>query len=69
MTESWSSLRSLSTTVGERIGVANGSVRRMSWIATSSSEMTLADVGVGVGRGCAPVASGLLFKGRRTFDG
>ena len=38
-------------TLGERSGVAKGSVRRMSWIAMSSSEMTLAEVlvvGVGV---------------------
>lgn len=35
---------------GERRGVARGSVRRMSWIAASSSEITLALVGVGVGR-------------------
>ena len=35
---------------GERSGVASGSVRRMSWIAASSSEITLALVGVGVGR-------------------
>ena len=40
-----------STTLGERSGVAMGSVSRMSWIATSSSEITLAEVGVGVGRG------------------
>jgi hypothetical protein len=38
--------------LGDRIGVVSGSVRRMSWIATSSSEITEADVGVGVGRGC-----------------
>lgn len=31
--------------------MANGSVRRINWIATSSSEITLAEVGVGVGRG------------------
>jgi hypothetical protein len=41
-----------STTLGERSGVARGSVRRINWIATSSSEITLAEVGVGVGRGC-----------------
>ena len=35
-------------TLGDSNGVARGSVRRMSWIATSSSEMTLAEVGVGV---------------------
>ena len=40
-----------STTLGERIGVARGSVSLMSWIATSSSEITLAVVGVGVGNG------------------
>ena len=40
-----------STTLGERIGVARGSVSLMSWMATSSSEMTLAVVGVGVGSG------------------
>lgn len=38
-------------TLGERSGVARGSVSLMSWIATSSSEMTLAEVGVGVGSG------------------
>jgi len=38
--------------VGERTGVARGSVRRISWIAASSSEITLAEVGVGVGRNC-----------------
>lgn len=41
-----------STIVGERRGVASGSVRRINWIATSSSEITLAEVGVGVGRSC-----------------
>ena len=35
---------------GERRGVARESVRRINWIATSSSEITLAEVGVGVGR-------------------
>ena len=36
--------------VGDSRGVASGSVRRISWIAASSSEITLAEVGVGVGR-------------------
>jgi len=47
-----------STRLGERIGVARGSVSLINWIATSSSEITLADVGVGVGRGgCLNVKS------------
>jgi hypothetical protein len=48
--------------LGERIGVVSGSVRRMSWIATSSSEITEADVGVGVGRGCLPCGSWVVVR-------
>ena len=40
-------------TLGESSGVARGSVRRISWIATSSSEMTLAEVLAEVGAGVA----------------
>lgn len=40
-------------TLGERSGVASGSVSRMSWIATSSSEITLAEVLAVVGVGVA----------------
>ena len=40
-------------TLGERSGVASGSVSRISWMATSSSEITLADVLAVVGVGVA----------------